>query len=116
MPYKDPEAQKNSQKNYYEKNKHLYIKSMQDTRAKRHQYVQELKEASPCLDCGQFYHYCVMQYDHRDSVEKVDSVSRLLNRVNMDAVREEIAKCDLVCANCHAIRSFERKTGKNVAR
>lgn len=116
MPYKDPEAQKKSQRNYYENNKSLYVKSMQDTRVRRHQYVQDLKESSPCLDCGQFYHYCVMQYDHRDSSEKIDSVSRLLNRVTMDAVRKEIDKCDLVCANCHAIRSFERKTGKSVQR
>lgn len=71
-------------------------------------YVRELKEASPCADCNTRYPYYVMQFDHLDSESKIDSVSRLAT-YSMKKVVEEIAKCELVCANCHAERTHSRR-------
>ena len=49
-----------------------------------------------------------MQWDHKPGFEKVGDLSAALWGRSRDEILAEIAKCDLVCANCHAIRTFER--------
>ena len=50
-----------------------------------------------------------MDFDHRDPSAKTMQVSDLVGKSkSWSRIAEEIAKCDLVCANCHRIRSFER--------
>ena len=69
--------------------------------------LREYKETRPCADCQKFYPYYVMHCDHlRD---KIDNVSRLVIRVAWDKIAEELAKCDIVCANCHAERTQQRR-------
>lgn len=60
------------------------------------------------MDCGESYPYYVMDFDHREGEHKVQIVSILANRGTLKQVREEIAKCDVVCSNCHRIRTFKR--------
>jgi predicted HNH restriction endonuclease len=49
-----------------------------------------------------------MQWDHLPGVEKLASVAELYG-YSRDRVLAEIAKCELVCANCHAVRTYRRK-------
>lgn len=37
------------------------------------------------------------------------------NNIALDRVKREIEKCDIVCANCHAIRTYLRKAASNGA-
>jgi len=46
-----------------------------------------------------------MHWDHRPGTDKLGDVSNLLGRLCKQRVLDEIAKCDLVCANCHAVRT-----------
>lgn len=86
-------------------------------------------KAGPCSDCGITYPIHVMQLDHRPGTRKAFGVSSVLWG-KVDAGRDaaiaqhgsakaalllEIAKCDLVCANCHAERTFSRHTMPRVA-
>lgn len=48
-----------------------------------------------------------MQFDHRPGEAKVAGIARLKN-FNHEKLLAEIAKCDVVCANCHAIRTAAR--------
>jgi hypothetical protein len=73
-------------------------------------WYQDLKESAPCVDCGGFFHHAAMTWDHLPGHEKVTEVSNL-RRSSRQAVLDEVAKCDLVCANCHAVRSYERRRG-----
>ncbi len=71
-------------------------------------FISELK-SKPCTDCGQMYHPFVMDFDHIDGYVKKIDVSKLSKqRVSMAAVKKEIGKCQLVCANCHRIRTLKR--------
>lgn len=65
----------------------------------------------PCNDCGVKYPPCVMDFHHREPTTKVNTVGQLMNSgfCNMDKVLAEIAKCDLICANCHRIRTYGKK-------
>jgi hypothetical protein len=70
--------------------------------------VHALKLA-PCFDCGRLYHPTIMEYDHRPGTQKIACVSDLTRHIgSWQDIEEEIAKCDLVCANCHRLRSTLR--------
>lgn len=61
----------------------------------------------PCADCGGRFPTCVMDLDHVRG-QKEFKVSEAVQRAygtNLARVRAEIAKCDVVCANCHRIRT-----------
>jgi len=74
------------------------------------QIIDEAK-SNPCMDCGKIYPPYVMDFDHRPGEKKIATLSRLryFSR-SPDRIRQEIAKCDLVCANCHRERTHKRKT------
>jgi hypothetical protein len=74
----------------------------------RTEWLRGLKEGKPCTDCGGLFAYQVLQWDHRPGLDKLGDVSADFWSRSRDAILAEIAKCDLVCTNCHAIRTFER--------
>lgn len=70
--------------------------------------VREAKN-QPCTDCGVRYPYYVMEFDHLDSETKEFNVSAGITRASYERLMAEIAKCEVVCANCHAERTHQRK-------
>lgn len=62
--------------------------------------------AVPCHDCGRRLPPCAMDFDHRDPSEKVASVTRMIGRAGVERILAEVAKCDIVCANCHRARTM----------
>jgi hypothetical protein len=75
-------------------------------RAANKKIIQEAKSV-PCVDCGGSFPWYCMDFDHRPGEVKSFGVSGLYWK-SSGAVRAEIAKCDIVCANCHRIRTHER--------
>lgn len=72
-------------------------------------WLKELKEGSPCADCQKSYPYYVMQFDHV-SGDKDAHISSVTGRGwSKVRIQLEIDKCDLVCANCHAERTHQRR-------
>lgn len=73
-------------------------------------------KAVPCADCNRRFPPYVMDFDHVRGTKQID-LSKLRRR-SMQVVREEAAKCDVVCANCHRIRTFTKQqkhlTGQEV--
>ena len=75
-------------------------------------WVSEIKESSPCTDCGNFFPYYVMDFDHVHG-KKTDGIARLARGYGgKKKLLEEIEKCELVCSNCHRIRTYERSAHK----
>ena len=68
--------------------------------------LETLKRA-PCLDCGDAFDPCCMDFDHVRGSKSL-SIARMYTTA-WDKVLAEIAKCDLVCANCHRIRTNQRR-------
>jgi N-glycosylase/DNA lyase len=69
-------------------------------------FVNSLK-TEPCMDCGGTFPPYVMDFDHRPDTEKVSDLAHMTGR-SSKRILEEISKCDLVCANCHRIRTYNR--------
>ena len=63
----------------------------------------------PCLDCGGTFPFFIMQFDHRDPSEKRYMVSMMVGRTGTERILAEVAKCDIVCANCHRERTYQRR-------
>lgn len=59
----------------------------------------------PCADCGIEYPAPVMHFHHRDPSQKFKTVCSLVNH-SEETILAEIAKCDVLCANCHAMRHY----------
>lgn len=88
---------------HYHSNKDQYFERNRLDRAAKVAYVREVK-SRPCADCGQSYPPYVMDFDHRDPSKKVAAVAVLM-RSGWNKLKEEIAKCDVVCSNCHRERT-----------
>lgn len=56
-----------------------------------------------CFDCKASFPACCYDFHHRDPKEKEFEFSKAKSR-SEDQIRVEIAKCDLLCSNCHRIR------------
>ncbi len=67
----------------------------------------------PCADCGLSFPPCAMDFDHRDPTTKRTAVSRMIGRAGVAAIMAEVAKCDIVCANCHRERTFRRRVASS---
>ena len=71
--------------------------------------LDEIKTTTPCTDCKQFYQACQMQFDHLKN--KKYNISSMVGYYKWISIEDEIKKCELVCANCHALRTHNRRRG-----
>jgi hypothetical protein len=70
-------------------------------------YVLKYLLENPCTDCGEV-NPLVLEFDHLDPKDKSCDVSSMLQGSSLKSIKEEISKCDVVCSNCHSIRTAKR--------
>jgi hypothetical protein len=70
------------------------------------QQLAKIKEDSGCVDCG-IKNHIILDFDHlRD---KKYNISRMIHDgFSWKAIKKEIEKCEVVCSNCHRIRTYNR--------
>src|SRR5579872_1945432 len=67
------------------------------------------KHASGCVDCGYRLHPEALDFDHVND-DKRNNVATLANRgVAVNTLFVEMQKCEVVCANCHRLRTMRRR-------
>ena len=106
MPHKDPDKRRAYAREYYARTQPKRVERIKLYQQKRLLEIQNIKEASPCTDCGQHYPYYVMDFDHREN--KSFGLARAIMYTGWQKILKEIKKCDLVCANCHRKRTHKR--------
>lgn len=111
MPYKDPEKQKAAQAAWYQKNKDLTRSRTKNKTDAKRQMLREIKEESGCVDCKTKYPYYILHFDHLPQFEKTTELSKMVAIANVAQILEEVAKCEVVCSNCHSERSHQRRSG-----
>lgn len=73
-------------------------------------YLRSERESTPCKDCGKYFAYWIMQFDHLPQFEKSFALSKFSSYTkDINVVIAERNKCDVVCANCHAHRGHLRR-------
>jgi hypothetical protein len=78
-------------------------------RSKENREAIQAAKNRPCADCGGTFPQECMDFDHID--ERGPKLFNLSNSGTrrLEAVLAEIAKCDVICANCHRVRTCNRR-------
>ena len=83
------------------------VRKSEKERVKRiKKWVDDYKTTRGCKNCGYKEQSCALDFDHRDGEVKLFNVAAAIHRGSIKRVQEEVAKCDVLCANCHRIRHF----------
>jgi hypothetical protein len=107
MPYRDLEKRREYQRNYQKNNRKILYAKQRERHSRQKEFIRKLKDV-PCADCGLRYPHYVMDFDHITG-EKKYNLSRLMKvTASWKTIKEEVAKCEIVCSNCHRIRSWKR--------
>ncbi len=69
--------------------------------------LEAYKTKHGCADCGYNKHPVALDFDHLPGHVKEFTIGSQMIR-NMDRIWAEVAKCEVVCANCHRIRTATR--------
>ena len=97
---------------YYVRNKPRFISKNRRNKNRQRARLRALAweaKRRPCQDCDGTFHPWVMEFDHRDGTSKAAAVANLVSKGCPDArLLAEIEKCDVVCANCHRLRTYGR--------
>lgn len=79
--------------------------------------IRDAAKSVPCADCGGRWPPYVMDFDHIDGTNKLFNVSAKMHTgCSVEALRAEIAKCEVVCANCHRERTHRRWLDRTAAK
>ena len=95
-------------KEHYARNKPYYMaknhRARPQGRQRNRDLVQEFLKTRACVDCGET-NPVVLDFDHVDPGTKRSTIGAMLSRSTTAAVRREMAKCVIRCANCHRRRT-----------
>jgi len=92
-------------KSFYKKNRKKIGNSVNIRRLDIRRIIIEAKN-KPCSDCKQKYPYYVMDLDHVRGIKNFNLSVAARHGRSINKIMEEISKCDVVCANCHRLRTF----------
>lgn len=92
---------------------------MQEISAPKRKMIRDRKMGTGCMDCGLFPDVPeVLEFDHRPDEKKSFGLAQIMGK-SLDQIEAEMNKCDVVCANCHRVRTVLRKktaAGKTYSR
>lgn len=113
---KDQDNLRRLRREWYHRNRAVEAEKQRlrriERRIKVQAYIIFVKESNPCTDCNQYYSHYQMDFDHLG--DKEFTIARHGGSKSLDTVKAEIEKCEIVCANCHRQRTWERLHGGGV--
>lgn len=90
-----------------ERSRATHRRNISDLRARNMTDLRALKLLRGCFDCGYNESVDALEFDHRPG--EVTSAGVAAYASSSNRLIEEVAKCDVVCANCHSIRTMSRR-------
>ena len=78
-------------------------------RATIQQEIAQMKLERGCATCGYRGHPDALHYDHLPEHIKEGGISKMIRNQNWQQIKAEMEKCQVLCANCHAIVTAERR-------
>jgi L-lysine 2,3-aminomutase len=100
-------------KRHYENNKQYYIDKASAAKIASRDMLRKLKD-QPCMDCGGRFPPCSMDFDHLENKEY--EIAGMVGRYGKKKILTETSKCDVVCANCHRVRTRDQAKAKQAAK
>ena len=72
--------------------------------------IHKIKVERGCVDCGYNTHAAALDFDHLPGHIKTARIATMSGGSKWELIEAEIAKCEVVCANCHRIRTTDRRS------
>ena len=102
MPTINRGLQRKRQRAWYARNKAKQLAWVTDRKQRHKEAFRAYKETLVCVRCGED-ESCCLDFHHRDPGNKEATISQAVASTwGKDRLAREIAKCDVVCRNCHA--------------
>jgi hypothetical protein len=99
-------------KQWYERHHERHRENVKErlgkSRDEAQRFIYEYLSNQVCADCGT-YDFAVMTFDHVRGKKKMDVMTMVYQGYSVEAIMKEIAKCEVVCANCHMWREQKRR-------
>ena len=116
MPYKDKNKRNAIVKKHYEKNKQKYQETQWKRRKERAKWFFEYKSKLKCELCEENHPSC-LQFHHLDaSAKKMEVTKMVASGCGEKRILEEIAKCQVLCSNCHLKKHWQENIESGLLR
>jgi hypothetical protein len=103
------EADRVRSREYWRNKNGWHGKSRKATIKERVAFIAAAKD-KPCMDCGNRFPSVAMDFDHVRGEKTMGIAYMAQHGYSLDLIRQEIEKCDVVCSNCHRIRTWLSRT------
>lgn len=111
MPFKDITKQREASRRHYAKHRQRVIETAKKyskaARDRTRALINDHLKANPCVDCGET-NTIVLEFDHIGDDKDFNLSDAARNGYGIKRIKEEIAKCEVRCANCHRKKTYER--------
>lgn len=87
---------------WYSENKQKHIAYVKNRYTNLFQWIRDYKAERGCSICPEKHPAC-LDFHHRDSTQKEIEISNAISMKGWckDRILVEVAKCDILCSNCH---------------
>lgn len=113
MPHKCPDAERAWRRGYNKRRREKMgdvLRRQERARSAGVQsFIRTFKVSKGCADCGFNAHHAALDFDHVEN----DKALNVCNAKSIAQAKSEIVKCEVVCSNCHRVRSFDRLQAKS---
>jgi len=86
-----------------------YLETKRNNRNKKRKWLEEYKKTLNCSNCGN-NNFKVLEFHHVGTNKEIE-IANSIAKHSIDKVKTEIAKCIVLCANCHREHHYDKKTG-----
>jgi len=85
---------------HYSNNKQYYKDKAVLSKKNFYEFYKNLKSQLKCEVCGESHQAC-LEFHHLDPTTKEEDVATIVWKGSKQKLLDEIAKCKVLCANCH---------------
>ncbi len=78
-------------------------------------FLSQIKLEKGCEECGYKAHAAALQFDHINPLEKSFTISKRTS-MSLEKLKAEVAKCRVLCANCHAVHTHQQNHHAKIRR
>ena len=95
-------------KKYYAENQEVLSATSRKRKAATRVRFQKLKRTLFCQECGE-NHPATLDFHHREGEVKSFTISENLQNYGWEKIKKEMAKCDVLCSNCHRKHHHDKR-------
>jgi hypothetical protein len=107
MAYTNKQDQYDCQRRWYERNRASVIAHNKENARLKRQWLSDYKKKLKCKYCPE-NHIACLDFHHRDASQKEINISRARTiGWSIERIKKEIAKCDVICSNCHRKHHYD---------